>query len=169
MIKQILASSFCLECKGCCRFRDRESMWTPSLLVEEAKKLTDLGINASDFSCSRKKILPHEEDENGMFLCPFLNPQTNACQIYSYRPLECQLYPFLLTRRGEKAFLSLDLHCPYMEEHGKDQKIQEYARSLQNFLQSHQQRCLLENNLHIIQPYEDVLDLLELFPLKGKL
>ena len=162
MIKQIVPQGICLECRGCCRFREAESAWTPSLLSEEVLAFQKLGIPKTFYSLEKKKILPVWNEKSEMYLCPFVQEDTYHCQIYSSRPLECALYPFLLTLRGKKIFLSADLHCPYLEEQGKSPQLLEHAKDLQSFFSSNQGRKILEENHHLVQPYEDVLDMVEL-------
>lgn len=162
MIKQIVPQGMCLECRGCCRFREAESSWTPSLLCEEAIAFQNKGIQPSFFSLEKKKILPIWNERNDAFLCPFVEEDTYHCQIYDYRPLECALYPFLLSSRKGRIFLSADIHCPYMEEQGQSQEVKEYAQHLQHFFSSNQGKKILHENQHLIQPYEDVLDIIEL-------
>lgn len=161
MIKQIVPQGICLECRGCCRFREAVSPWTPSLLSEEAAFLKKSGIQESFYSLEKKKILPVWNEKENTFLCPFIEEKSYRCEIYDFRPLECALYPFLLSSRGKKIFLSADLHCPYLESQGKSQEILEYAQYLHNFFSSDPGKKMLENNLHLVQPYEDVLDIIE--------
>mgnify|MGYP002346680261 CR=1 FL=1 len=162
MIKQLVLQEICLECRGCCRFREAESSWTPSLLCEEAIAFQNKGIQPSFFSLEKKKILPIWNERNDAFLCPFVEEDTYHCQIYKSRPLECQLYPFVLSSRKEKIFLSVDLHCPYMEDLRGSTEIMEYAQYLELFFSSSQRKKILHENQHLIQPYEDVLDIIEL-------
>ncbi|MFA4842742.1 MAG: YkgJ family cysteine cluster protein, partial [Candidatus Omnitrophota bacterium] len=102
MIKQIIPQEVCLKCQGCCRFSEKDSVWSPSLLDEEAESL------------GQKKILLIASAAGNVFFCSFFEPEKNACKIYSRRPFECQLYPFLLKRKDKKTFLAVDPKCPFI-------------------------------------------------------
>lgn len=96
------------------------------------------------------------------FFCSFFNLQDNKCKIYALRPFECQLYPFLINRKGKKVFLALDLHCPFVEKKLKTQEFKEYVLYLTDFLNDSPQAEILKNNPQIIQDYSEALDLEEL-------
>ncbi len=94
-LKQLIPSEYCLKCFGCCRFSHNPTIWaSPGL-----------------------RLL---KDGQG-YRCEKLSPGDNSCRIYEERPLDCQLYPFLLVKRtGRDACptLGLGLHksCLYIEE-----------------------------------------------------
>lgn len=161
MIKQFIPQGFCLKCQGCCRFKEENSAWLPCLLDEEIQDLLDKDIPAAFISADRKiRPIPNPGQEG--FICPFLSPADNKCKIYASRPLECQLYPFLINLRGKKALLTVDLNCPYVKENLKTEEFKEYTEYLTAFLNAPQQLRILNDNPQIIQAYEDVLDILEL-------
>ena len=161
MIQQFVPQEACLKCLGCCRFREANSVWLPCLLEEEALELIDKDIPAVSID-SNKRIMPvpHPGGEN--FLCAFLDAETNRCQIYTMRPFECQLYPFLINLRGKKVVLTVDMKCPFIQEKINTPEFKEYCTSLAHFLNSPKQIRLLRDNPQLIQAYEDVLDVIEL-------
>jgi Fe-S-cluster containining protein len=161
MIKQFIPQGFCLKCQACCRFREADSAWAPCLLDEEMQDLLDEDIPAVLISID-KRIVPIPNPAQGEFICPFLNPSDNKCKIYESRPLECQLYPFLINLRGNKVFLTIDLNCPYVKENLKSEKFKEYTEYLSAFLNSPKQVRVLKDNPQVLQAYEEVLNILEL-------
>ncbi len=161
MIKQIIPKEACLKCQGCCRFRKIDSVWSPCLLDEEIQDLLDKKIPPACIS-SGKKLLPILDPQSEGLICPFLDAKDNKCKIYDFRPFECQLYPFLINLRGGKVILTLDLNCPYVAEHLKDDELKKYTDYLIAFLNSSSQLKLLKNNPQIIQAYEEVLEIIEL-------
>jgi Fe-S-cluster containining protein len=162
VIKQFVAESACLECRGCCRFQKQESAWSPCLLEEEMLELADRpGIPAVNISIE-KKIIPIPDIGNKSFVCPFLNLEDNKCKIYATRPFECQLYPFLIAFRDKKILLTIDLNCPYVAEKANSQEFKDYVQYLTDFLNSPQQLKVLKDNPQILQAYEEVLDVVEL-------
>lgn len=161
MIKQFIPQGFCLKCQGCCRFKEVDSVWLPCLLDEEIQNLLDRNLPAVSISVDRK-IQPTPHTKQSGYICPFLNMEDNKCKIYDFRPLECQLYPFLLTLRGKKVLLTLDLNCPYVKEKLNSQELKEYTNYLTPFLNSPSQVKILKENPQIIQAYQAVFELMEL-------
>jgi Fe-S-cluster containining protein len=161
MIKQIVPQEVCLKCRGCCRFKSMHSAWSPCLLEEEIQDLLDKQIPSACISAN-KKLLPVADPEGVGFICPFLDAKANKCKIYGFRPFECQLYPFLIDLRGKRVILTLDLNCPYVSEHLKDDEFKKYIEALAAFLNSPAQLKILKDNPQVIQAYEEVLDIIEL-------
>jgi hypothetical protein len=54
------------------------------------------------------------------YVCAFFLPQSNSCRIYDRRPLDCQLYPLMLTydKGYENVILVLDKKCLYVQRMG---------------------------------------------------
>ena len=91
-----------------------------------------------------------------------LNCADNKCQIYSFRPFECQLYPFLLAIRDKKALLTVDLNCPYAYEQINSPQAKDYIIYLTGYLNSAPLLSMLKDNPQIIQAYEDLREVAEL-------
>jgi len=161
MINQFIPQEVCLKCRGCCRFKDADSVWVPCLLDEEMQDLLDKDIPPALISINRR-IRPIPDPAQDGFICAFLSPSDNKCKIYESRPLECRLYPFLINLRDNKVYLTIDLNCPYVKENLKTEKFKEYAEYLAAFLNAPKQVRVLKDNPQIIQAYEEVLDILEL-------
>ncbi len=145
MIKQFVPSSVCLECSGCCRFSQRESVWNPQALAKEAKAL---GLK------SEKIPLKFSQSEN-IFFCVFFQPPDHHCAVYKKRPAECQLYPFLINRKSGKTYLAVDLNCPYARRELDSPAFRKYVAYLG--------KLLIKNHL-ISQEYPGVVNLLEIKP-----
>jgi len=161
MIKQAIARNYCLGCHGCCRFSEQDSVWLPHLLEKEAQELLKKDFPAALISCDKKiRSIPYPAQNN--FICSFLQPKDNKCKIYAFRPFECQLYPFLINRKGGEVFLAIDLKCPFVKENLESQKFKTYIRYLTSFFNNPRKIKVLKNNPQIIQIYEGVLNLAEL-------
>jgi len=146
-MKKFLPTKTCLACLGCCRFAEEDSLWLPRLLKEELK-------------CVKKiRLVPGEGTNN--FFCAFLNPKNNKCGIYKHRPFDCQLYPFLLCRKGSKIFLSIDLNCPYARDNFKNERSEKYIKYLVKLSKSKKFTGILKNNPQIIQAYPGVTSIYE--------
>ncbi|MDD5560895.1 MAG: YkgJ family cysteine cluster protein [Candidatus Omnitrophica bacterium] len=165
MIKQFVPQEFCLKCRGCCRFREADSVWSPCLMDEEIQLLLDKkDIPAASISIERRIQLI--ANPNGVdFICPFLSSLSNKCAIYDIRPFECQLYPFLINLRKDKILLTVDLNCPYVCEKINSPEIKDYISYLAGYLNSPEQLKMLKDNPRLIQAYEEVREVAELiFP-----
>lgn len=162
MIKQFVPQEFCLKCRGCCRFKEANSVWSPCLLDEETQGFLDKeGIPAISISADRRIQPIATYDEKG-FVCPLLNTADNKCRIYNLRPFECQLYPFLINLRKEKVLLTVDLNCPYVYEKIDTPLAKEYIIYLTAYLNSPKMLKVLKDNPQIIQAYEEVREITEL-------
>ena len=157
MMKQLVTQDFCLKCRGCCRFKEADSVWAPTVLDEEEKLIPTFAIS------SNKKIraLPSAEKINN-FICSFLNSQDNKCNIYEGRPFECRLYPFIINRKENKAFLALDLNCPFVKENIDSEGLKEYSRELAELLNSPRYKICFKDNPRIIQAYPEAANLIEI-------
>ncbi|MFA5090300.1 MAG: YkgJ family cysteine cluster protein [Candidatus Omnitrophota bacterium] len=159
MIKQFTCEAFCLECRGCCRFSQEDSVWLPYLLKEEEGALLKAkGVG----SISYQKIYPVRSKNEDGFLCPFLGVSRNKCGIYLQRPFECQLYPFLLNSSQGRVYLAQDPHCPYLKEKEGSNELKEYIDCLIAFINSPAQLKIIQNNLKIIHEYPGVENIAKL-------
>jgi hypothetical protein len=131
-------------------------------LDEEIQGLLDKqGIPIASISLERRiQLVPNPDGAD--FICPFLKTQGNQCQIYDFRPFECQLYPFLINLRKNKVLLTVDLNCPYVYEQINSQEAKDYIVYLTNYLNSGPLRQMLKDNPQIIQAYEEVREVAEL-------
>jgi Fe-S-cluster containining protein len=120
-LRQFVTSDVCLQCKGCCRYAQADSAWSVVLLEEEKQAL----------NIDKISLVSAE----GVFLCSFLNPQDNHCSIYSQRPMECRLYPFLLNRCHGGLYLAVDLKCPFAKGNLKSVQFREYCAYLISVLE----------------------------------
>ena len=161
MIKQFVKTAFCLNCRGCCRFTQKDSIWLPYFSDEDIQNLTKKNIPVP-LMPAKKRIIPSYLLKEGVFICPFLSLENNKCRIYAIRPLECKLYPFLINRRGNKIFLAVHSYCPCIKENLKSKKITEYSLYLFNLLNSSRFQTILKNNEQIIHTYREVTDLIQL-------
>ena len=159
--KQFIPEAYCLKCSGCCRFREANSVWSPCLLDEEIQDLLDKNIPAVSLSVDKRLLLVADK-EGSCFYCPFLKPEGNKCSIYHSRPFECQLYPFLISLKNSKVFLTVDLNCPYVKEKINTPEFKEYTKSLILLLNEPDNLEILRDNPHIIQAYSEVEQVIEL-------
>jgi len=161
LLRQFVPQEACLKCKGCCRFKRRDSVWLPTLLEEEAADFGKLGLPPALIAID-KKIRVASFPKEKTFICSLFNPEENKCKIYQHRPFECRLYPFVLTRREDTACLALDPNCPFAASHRETKEFKEFTAYLKDFLQGPQQKAVLKNNPQIIQDYPEAQELCRL-------
>ncbi|MGD9014546.1 MAG: YkgJ family cysteine cluster protein [Candidatus Omnitrophota bacterium] len=149
-IKQYLSGDFCLSCLRCCRYNCKPSIWAANILQEEKRRLNLPEIELIRYQSS--------------YICCFLDPGSNFCQIYAQRPLECRLYPFLLNRCDEKIYLSLDLNCPATQNRFNSKEFKKYLHYLIKYFKNPSVLITLRRNRHAFSAYpaREVLNLTEL-------
>ncbi len=91
----------CKKClKNCCgQIKNLRPILIPSE-EKRFKKYSDVHITKF------RKLLILKQKKNGN--CIFLNDKTKRCTIYSKRPLECKIYPYLLCFQRSKPDVYLD-------------------------------------------------------------
>ncbi len=154
---QIVPESVCLACKICCRFPDTEGVQTPTWSHEEAKRAKSQGPQGASWLeeiPGSPSLRPRLQSCGSGFKCPAFHPESNRCSIYEVRPLDCRLYPFVLTQdpSGEKLFLAMDLKCPYLQAHADSQEVSEYAHALVRHLEDPLGLEYLRANPHLVGP-----------------
>ena len=134
-----MPSGYCLRCLGCCRFSANPTIWaTPACRLVES---------------------------SAGYRCEHLNENDSRCAIYSKRPLDCRLYPFLLVKRNGSLSLGLHKSCFFVEE--KRPNIREYAGYLKKALSRPEAISELGKNPEICADYREnveiVVDLGEVY------
>lgn len=157
-LDQWIPSSVCLECRGCCRYSQSSGVWAPFFLYEEITEL----VNENLLSCC---LFSHANVNQGRggriqavksgdhFFCPCFDVERNACNIYSRRPLDCQLYPFLLARKGDEAFLAVDKKCPHVAPNRKGPEWAAYRAYLRSILESETFLACAQKDPDIVADY----------------
>ncbi|MFH1577780.1 MAG: YkgJ family cysteine cluster protein [Candidatus Omnitrophota bacterium] len=149
-IRQFVVHESCLNCLGCCRYNLPSNIWLPQLLEEEKGLL----------NIERLETIPH----NDGYICFFLNPEDNRCQVYERRPLECRIYPFIINRQGKKLFLGIDIKCPAVSDKIKSEQFREHRDYLIEYFKSPLGLTALRNNRRVFcsYPADEILNLTEL-------
>jgi Fe-S-cluster containining protein len=161
-LRQFVPNEACLKCKGCCRFREENSVWLPCLLDEETQGFLDRkDLPAATLSADRR-LHPVFNPAEGNYLCPFFHFQENKCRVYSFRPFECQLYPFLINLRQGKVILTVDLNCPYVKGKMGSEEFRKYVNYLSEFLNAPPRIKLFKRNPQLLQAYEEVAEVIQL-------
>ena len=143
-LPQFVPQKVCLNCDGCCRFKDEHSIWRP-------KKGTDSSVPFFTFfpakrgQTSLSPFLP-TVTRKGQCQCAFFNAKDNTCGIYGHRPWECQLYPFLFAQKEGNTVVAVHLACPYIQQERHTPNFSQYVKQLKIYFdQSYVQKFLLKN------------------------
>ena len=156
-LPQIVPESLCLQCKICCRFPDTEKVQTPFWSPLEAKWARQKVSETSSWfkeEPGSPSLAPRLLSCNGGYRCPAFEPETNRCRIHSVKPLDCRLYPFVLTRNpgGTEVLLAVDAKCPFIEQSESDPELFAYAARLAGYLDGEVGLEYLKQNPRIVGP-----------------
>lgn len=162
-LKQFVPSAVCLKCDGCCRYKEADSIWRPKLGAGDEAGLFDL-ISSGDVLDKHGYIKTIQSC--GEHFCRFLNQGNNACGIYTKRPFECSLYPFILSRTPEAVKVYVHLSCPYVQDHLSRAPYEAYVAYLKEFFRREDIRGFLSINKAMFHDYSSYApELLHLFDL----
>jgi Fe-S-cluster containining protein len=162
-LKQFVTSEVCLKCDGCCRYKETDSIWRPKLGADDHKNLAAL-ITAGDVLDGRGYIKTIQSC--GENFCRFLNGADNTCGIYTKRPFECSLYPFIISRDQDAVKVYVHLSCPYVQDHLSRADFDAYVAYLKEFFGRADIRDFLSRNKGMFHDYSAYApELLHLFEL----
>ena len=152
-LKQFVPSEVCMACDGCCRFKEEKSQWRPKLASFEKSQFPASAIDQNSF-------LKTSPCQNG-YQCQFLDGKTNSCRVYDNRPFECQLYPFILTKKDNRPALDVHHNCPYVQQNRDKTYFQEHADYLKQFFRRQDMKDFIAQNPSLINDYSSHKDELE--------
>lgn len=149
---QLVPQKFCLSCRGCCRFREAQSVWRPKVAPAELednehKKDLTWALGQDGYIKTVKA--------QGQNRCAFLNLETNKCGVYSGRPFECRLYPFLLTGKEGNIVVSVHLSCSYVQQNRCTREFECYLAVLRGYLSRERNFNFFRNNPAMLGDYSD--------------
>jgi Fe-S-cluster containining protein len=131
-MKAFVSSSVCLACDGCCHCPDQGSDWRAKVTpAEETVMRRDiLEVSGVDFMDGH--YLKDKPCQSG-FACVFFNTDDHTCRVYHARPLECRLYPFVLTVHQGRPAVSVHRSCPYVQSETGQASFHEYVVYLKEY------------------------------------
>lgn len=143
-LPQIVPESWCFDCRICCRFPDPEKAQTPVWSGREAawvneldrRSPTPLRLNPiSGLPVFTSQLNPCSHSEG--FHCSAFEESSKKCLIHSIKPLDCRLYPFVMTRHpsGSAPVLVIDMKCPYIQASMKESAMAAYIHGLVDYLE----------------------------------
>jgi Fe-S-cluster containining protein len=138
-------------------------MWRPKLGMRDKESLAELvtGENVLDNQGYINTI-----QTCGKNFCRFLNSTDNTCGIYTKRPFECLLYPFVLSKAQDFIKVYVHLACPYVQDHMPQADFDAYVSYLKGFFSRQDIREFLSRNKAMLHDYSPFApELLHLFDL----
>ena len=158
---QIIPSEVCFSCDVCCRFLESGSPLAPIFTKDEKQHLLLQGTDSSLFRSredgisSQIVLMPHEN----YYICPFFETETSKCSIYANRPLDCQLYPFVLMSNEDRSgvVLGVDLLCPYSEKYFETETFQQHLQSIINYIETDEVKDIIATHWSLIGAYQDTV------------
>ena len=107
-LKQFVPPECCAKCDVCCRFLDEETGLGPVGLTLEPYRdrfTQPFWKTGSNIGLTKR----------AGFICRNFDPRNNRCKDYENRPLDCQIYPFVLMwdENYRNIALGLDHKCPH--------------------------------------------------------
>lgn len=162
---EFVPSKVCLSCDGCCRYKKPESIWRPKISQDEivhvkAKRSSLVDKIFSKEHIERKGFVKTAKIKGGC-RCTFFNIDQNTCSIYADRPFECQLYPFLLNKKGKEFVISVHLACPHVQKKRYSPEFESYIITLKQFFQRESVRIFFRKNHSLFINYGEYADEIE--------
>lgn len=159
-VQQFVPEEWCLACRRCCRFADPQDAQTPAFSTEESARAIAIGASPAWFAeagggSRGVRLAAHP---CGGAQCPALESATHQCRIYAERPLDCQIYPLVVTRDASqrRLLLGADTKCPYVQQLGAARALRDYGRYVAQLFESPEgQRALSGNPALAGRPREE--------------
>lgn len=151
-------------CRGCCKFEKDEIYFAPKITHEEIARIKSNGLYKKVFNPFNnfKKVfqisLIKSKFSKGIFVCPYLNEDTQGCNIYDIRPFDCEFWPFLLMydKKREKVLIA---HfnkeiCPIIDAASKTQFEDYLNKGLNKWIHEKNISVLISEYPELVWDYE---------------
>ena len=156
-LPQFVPSHICLACDGCCRFKDEHSSWRPKVSLEEMSQIDSQKKGLAEIVFAKESVASDgylkTVQTQSQCHCAFFNLEKNTCSIYSQRPLECQLYPFLLIKKDVGVVMGVHLNCPYIQQKRLTKSFDEYVVQLRKYFQKSEVIDFIRRNPALASDY----------------
>lgn len=148
MIKDILDSKTCVDCRLCCIF-DRYDVWETPVFDENTKQKLEKVRNAEFISKDGGYIFKVEKfDDDGLFTCPALD-KDKGCILGDEKPFDCRIWPYRIMCIGDKRAITIANICDAMY----NKKLSELVEFLKKGLASEIFRYA-DTHPEIVKPYD---------------
>lgn len=108
MIKDILNSQTCKECRVCCGF-DESDKWEIPLIYSENRSEIESKLGAALVPRGNEYVFDMEFDGEKVVYCPALGE--NGCMLGELKPFDCSIWPFRVNKLGNLRVITLSPVC----------------------------------------------------------
>ena len=147
---QFVPQEVCLRCDGCCRFEHQKSEWRPRVGVKEYTSVRETQTIFDEIDA--QGYLNARPCQSGA-QCVFFKAEDQTCLVYSKRPFECRLYPFLLLKHDRGASIAVHKPCPHILEQGQSSLFQEFVRRLERYFRQENVLEFIRSNPNLLAQY----------------
>jgi len=152
---QLIPSESCLECPVCCRFPEKEAVFSPFFFPEERNQVEVLKVGGSfrESGASKAELVECGRE----FTCSFFNPVDHTCRVYPVRPLDCSIYPAVImhSRDHQKVMLGAATLCPALSRPSISVRLRHYLDSVQRYLESNALSYLIRKYPQFISEFQE--------------
>lgn len=147
MLKKILSSKACAECRLCCVF-DRYDIWeTPVFNEEQKQMILDIKPETEFIPKDGGYIFKVKElREDQLFSCPALGD--NGCMLGSDKPFDCRIWPYRIMDIGGRRAITLASICDELYNRPLSQLIDFLKEGLADVIFSY-----ADAHPEIVKPY----------------
>ena len=117
LLKGILSSRNCIECKSCCKFGEEDRIDAPMFTKAQALDLQKhyKGVTFEPIGDLMRIVLKPLE-KKGRYACPLYDTKISRCTVYSERPFDCITWPYYVMKKDGRILVTLSGDCPYVNE-----------------------------------------------------
>jgi len=92
-----------------------------------------------------------------LFACAFFNPSDHKCGIYDVRPLDCSIYPVIVTREknGRRVLMGVDTKCPALTRPEIAKRVTGHLQAVQRVLETPEVAVVLQAHPEFISEYQE--------------
>lgn len=147
MLKKILDSSSCADCRLCCVF-DRYDIWETPVFTENIRdRILELKPEAEFIAKDGGYIFKADElSEEGLFSCPALTE--NGCILGDGKPFDCRIWPYRIMNVNGRRAITIASICSELYNRPLSQLVGFLENGLADEIFSY-----ADNHPEIVKPY----------------
>ncbi len=108
MLKKILNSDTCKQCRVCCGF-DENDKWEIPLIFSELREKVENKLGLRLVPRGNEYVFDMEFNGSNLVYCPALGE--NGCSLGELKPFDCLIWPFRVNRLGEFNVITVSPVC----------------------------------------------------------
>lgn len=108
MVKKLLSSENCGQCRVCCGFT-RDDIWEIPLIFAENRTVTEEKLGVKLLERGKEFVFDMNFDGGEISYCPALSE--NGCMLGELKPFDCAVWPFRVNMLGNKRVITVSPVC----------------------------------------------------------